>query len=299
MSEVPPKIIDQERAKRIGLGTAQFGLDYGVSNRLGKVSVSEARSIISKARTYGMLWLDTAAAYGHAESTLGDLRAAEMGFRIVTKTLPLVGDYGQVIDRVYQSLELMKVKKLNGLLVHQARDLMGPSGRAYWNALERLKASGLVTNIGISAYYDDNPLELVKTFQPDLVQLPVSILDQRLIQDGTLEAIKELGILIHARSIFLQGLLFLTTEQLPPKLKHCGSALSLVKQRIVDCGSTPLNVAISFVLERPEIDVAIVGATSVLELSEIVAAAGNSPPSLLWSEFAINDKLTLTPSLWN
>jgi aryl-alcohol dehydrogenase-like predicted oxidoreductase len=299
MTEAASETIARERAKRIGLGTAQFGLNYGISNKSGKVSVREAAKILLKAREHGMLWLDTAAAYGHAESTLGDLRAPEMGFLIVTKTLPMASGFASVIERVYRSLELLKVDKLNGLLVHQARDLLGPLGAGYWDALERLKATGLVTSIGISTYYEDDPLELVKTFQPDFVQLPVSILDQRLVRDGTLAAIKELGVLIHARSIFLQGLLFVATERLPPKLKPCSDALALVKEMIADCGSSPLNAAISFVLERPEVDVAVVGVTSVRELSEIAAAARNPPPPLIWSDLAINEKLLLTPSLWH
>lgn len=287
-----------ERIRRIGLGTVQFGLNYGISNVRGEVAINEAAKILSTARKSGVFWLDTAAVYGDAESRLGTLRAAEMGFRIVTKALPLTNGYEPILDRIRRSLDLLKIQRLDGLLVHQARDLAGPLGRAYWNALESLKASGKVSAIGISAYYDDGPLDLVKTYQPDLIQVPVSLLDQRLIRDGTLEALKECGVSIHARSIFLQGLLFLKAEQLPPKLKRFSSALSRVREIIASCGSTPLAAAISYVLERPQIDVAIVGTTSVQEISEVVNAARNPSPPIAWEELAINDQLVLTPSLW-
>jgi aryl-alcohol dehydrogenase-like predicted oxidoreductase len=128
------------------------------------------------------------------------------------------------------------------------------------------------------------------------MQLPLSLLDQRLLKDGTLARLKGLGIEVHARSIFLQGLLFL--EKLPTKLAHAAPQLAAVKSAIQAAGSTPLAAALGFALSRPEISVALVGVTSLTELEEILGAATMDLPALEWDALALDEELLLTPSLW-
>jgi aryl-alcohol dehydrogenase-like predicted oxidoreductase len=108
--------------------------------------------------------------------------------------------------------------------------------------------------------------------------------------------LKDLGVEIHARSIFLQGLLFL--DVLPEKLRHAALELALAKATIAASGATPLAAALGFVLSRPEVDVALVGVTAVGELQEILEAAKRPLPALDWGALALNDETVLTPSLW-
>jgi aryl-alcohol dehydrogenase-like predicted oxidoreductase len=93
----------------------------------------------------------------------------------------------------------------------------------------------------------------------------------------------------------LQGLLFISSEKLPPKLKHIGPKLDAVRKAL---GPAPLDAALAFVLQRPEIDVAVVGVTRTAELDEIVAAAGKPVPAVDWNACALDDEVVLTPSLW-
>jgi aryl-alcohol dehydrogenase-like predicted oxidoreductase len=165
-----------------------------------------------------------------------------------------------------------------------------------WPALQRLKTEGLFRKIGISAYVADDPTALAARFKPDTMQLPFSLLDQRLLKDGTLARLKALGVEIHARSLFLQGLLFL--ERLPEKLRHAEAAVAEIRTKIRGGGSTPLAAALAFVLSRPEIDVALVGVTQLSELEEILAAAHLPPPALDWPALALEDEIVLTPSRW-
>ena len=58
---------------RIALGTAQFGLDYGVANQAGQISPSAAKAILSLATKNELDTLDTAIAYGNSEAVLGAL----------------------------------------------------------------------------------------------------------------------------------------------------------------------------------------------------------------------------------
>jgi aryl-alcohol dehydrogenase-like predicted oxidoreductase len=122
------------------------------------------------------------------------------------------------------------------------------------------------------------------------------LLDQRLLQDGSLVRLKELGVEVHVRSLFLQGLLFM--ETVPEKLRDAAPLLARVLQHIAAAHATPLAAALGFVLSRPEVDVAVVGATGRHELDEIFAGARAPLPELDWAACALGDARILTPSLW-
>lgn len=209
---------------------------------------------------------------------------------IVTKTIGLKNGLDAVITRARQSAQTLKA---DTLLVHAAGDLVDG---ALWPALQRLKSEGVFRKIGISVYAADNPAMLAARFKPDVMQLPFSLLDQRLLADGTLICLKDMGVEIHARSLFLQGLLLMQT--VPEKLRSAAPHLNIIKAQIAAAGSTPLAAAIAFVLSRPEITFGLVGVTSLSELNEILAAAQSPLPALDWPSLALNDERVLTPSLW-
>ena len=75
----------------LGLGTAQLGVAYGISNRSGRPSEAEASAILECALEQGIDTIDTAPAYGESEALLGRLLPAGADVRIVTKTEPLAG----------------------------------------------------------------------------------------------------------------------------------------------------------------------------------------------------------------
>ena len=277
--------------EKLGLGTVQFGQAYGVSNRRGQVSAADAAAILGRAAKAGIALLDTAANYGDAEAVLAKLNTAP--FRIVSKTIGLKHGLEAVIARARQSATVLKA---DTLLVHAASDLQDADGQALWTGLQWLRDEGVFRKIGISVYVADNPAQLASRFRPDVMQLPFSLLDQRLLADGTLARLAALNVEVHARSLFLQGLLFL--ETLPEKLRHAAPHLTKIRSQLRDAGMTPLAAALGFVLSRPEIAFGLVGVTSVTELNEIIAAAQRSVPDLDWAAFALHDDVTLTPSLW-
>ena len=278
-------------AAKLGLGTVQFGQPYGISNRHGQVPMAEAAAILARAARAGVTLLDTAANYGAAETVLSALDLTL--FRVVTKTTGLKDGQETAIARARQSARLLKA---DTLLVHAANDLHGPDGAAYWKALMALREEGLFRKIGISVYAADRPTELAQRFQPDVMQLPFSLLDQRLLADGTLARLRDMGVEIHARSLFLQGLLFL--ETLPDGLKPAALHLRAVRAQIAQAGSTPLAAALAFVLRRPEISFGVVGVTNLAEWDEILAAVEQPLPYLDWGACALDNETILTPSLW-
>ena len=280
-----------QAARRLGLGTVQFGQAYGISNGRGRVPEVDVRAILARAARAGINLLDTAANYGEAENVLSEMDTSE--FRLVSKTVSVRQGVDRVVARARQSARVLG--RLNLLLVHSASDLLGPQGEDLWRALRALKDEGVTDGIGISAYVAEDPAGLAKRFQPDAMQVPFSLLDQRLLRNGSLARLKELGVEVHVRSLFLQGLLFM--ETLPEGLKHAAPALEAVKTRLAAAGTTPLAAALGFVLAQPEVDIAVVGVAAVKQLSEILSSLA-PPPDLDWAACALDDARVLTPSLW-
>ena len=282
---------------RIALGSVQFGLDYGVSNPHGRTRLEEVAAILEFARGHGIDTLDTAAAYGEAEAVLAKLEVQRLGFRVISKTLRLSHGLPAVMARAEQSVAQLGAP-LEGLLVHSAADLALPEGPALWDALRGMKAAGLVRKIGISAYASDPILELANGFRPDLMQVPVGLVDQRLQQNGVLAALSAMGVEIHARSLFHQGLIFANPAALPPKLATSRAAIEALQTRIAASGPEPLALALAFARSVPAIDMAVLGVTRADELRAIVEAANLPVPQIDFSQFAQNDALILDPTRW-
>ena len=121
---------------------------------------------------------------------------------------------------------------------------------------------------------------------------------QRLIVNGALAEIAGLGVEVHLRSIFLQGLLFLPPDRMPTALKGASGPLSRVRRMIAEGRSDPLQAALGFALSRPEASSVIVGVVSAGELQAVIAAAASPPPDLDWDEMALEDPSPLADKGW-
>ncbi len=285
-------------ASKLALGTTQFGLDYGVSNARGRMPAAEAGAVLQIAARAGVGLIDTAAQDGDAEAVLGETLPRPNPFRLVTKTWRLGDGVDAVEARARASLARMGVERADAILVHAAADLLGPYGPALWDRLKRLQDEGLYDKIGISAQVGDDPLGLARRFKPDLMQMPGSLLDQRLIQAGALTEIAALDVEVHLRSIFLQGLLFLPRDGLPRALAEAGPRLSRIRRTIAEAGADPLQAALAFALSRPEASAVVVGVASAAELKAILAAAAAPPPQLDWGALALDHAIALDPHRW-
>lgn len=89
--------------------------------------------------------------------------------------------------------------------MHRADDLFVPGGERLMAALTDLKQQGLVAKIGVSVYNAEQIDQVLDRFAIDLVQLPISVLDQRLLRSGHLRKLKSAGVEVHARSVFCRA----------------------------------------------------------------------------------------------
>lgn len=284
-------------SKRLSIGGAQFGLDYGVSNTLGKISGAQSARILSAAHAAGVDMIDLAPAYGDAEQMVAQSRPKGVCFRVVSKTKIGAQSLDEVEAQARRSARLAG-GRLDTLLVHHASVLRSDQAEPLWSLLGRLKAEGLTDRIGFSAYAEDNPLELALQYRPEVIQAPLSFLDQRLINSGALAACKELGAEIHVRSIYLQGLIFLEPEALPPKLRALGPRLAEIRRTLRDADVAIPRAAVGFALGRPEVDRVIIGVASADELLGAIAAAKARPPDLDWASLRLDADWALSPVNW-
>jgi aryl-alcohol dehydrogenase-like predicted oxidoreductase len=267
---------------RLGLGTVQFGQDYGVSNRLGRPGEREVAAILTRAVEAGVGYIDTAPAYDSAEELVGRHLVRGHSIRIITKTLAfgeaaIEAGHGQrVLDSLATSLDRLKVDAVHALLVHQSGDLAKPGWQFIVDAMVEARARGWTSRIGASIYNSDQLALVESRFQPELVQLPLSVLDRRPIVSGALARLKTAKVEVHARSVFLQGLLLMEPDELPeffaPVRQNIVGLRGLWQQR----GLSALEACLAFALHRPEIDAVIVGVNCLNEFKQIELAAASS-----------------------
>lgn len=290
-----------ERTRRIGLGTVQWGLAYGVTNIAGQTPADEVGRILSQARSRGIDTLDTAPLYGEAEAALGAHDLA--GFKVVTKT-PRFGrpriersDAAELCSSFDRSQERLGIESVSGLLAHHADDLIAPGGEHLLEALATLKAAGRVKRIGVSVYTAAQIDGVLARFTPDLVQLPLNVFDQRLIVDGTLARLARMGVEIHARSAFLQGLLVTPPERLPDYFSPWRPKLEAWQNACAEMDTPPQLAAIAFVCDRPEISRCLIGVQNLGQLESSLDGLDRTS-AFDASVFALDDSALLDPSQW-
>jgi aryl-alcohol dehydrogenase-like predicted oxidoreductase len=289
-----------DKTKKLALGTAQFGLPYGVVNQSGQIPNDEIKQILETAGQADVTTLDTAIAYGESERVLGlqDLRK----FSVITK-LPSVPDgcsnvTDWVQEQFHASLERLRLKSLDGLLLHRPGQLLEPIGHELYQAMLALRQQGLVRRIGISVYGTEELEALLDSYQFDLVQAPFNLLDKRLSKSGWFERFDRSGTALHVRSVFMQGLLLIAKKDRPTKFERWGPLWAQWEQWLNDTGQTPLEACLRHALAVPQIERIVVGVDSISQWNDILSACEGpviSPPESL----ACNDIELLNPSFWN
>jgi spore coat polysaccharide biosynthesis protein SpsF len=227
----PPQAPVKEESPylQFALGTAQLGLPYGIANTTGMPDRNTALSIIQKAAALGIASLDTARAYGESEKRIGDALTGVSGHKItvVTKLDPLPhinensseSDIIAAVDAsIFRSCTDLRTTHLDTVLLHRWDHRYLKDG-IIWNRLKVLRNQGYILKLGGSV---QSPVEAEDALaDPDVrqIQLPFNILDWRWKTDAFLRRVElRHDVIIHSRSVFLQGLIF-TMEQKWPNVQ--------------------------------------------------------------------------------
>ena len=284
---------------KLALGTAQFGLKYGLANMADKVPGDMVEQLLKIASAFNITMLDTAIAYGDSEQVLGLYNLAK--FEVVSK-LPAVPSNclnveEWVLEQTMSSLKRLKTDKLNDLLLHRPAQLLGTNGEKIYKSILKLKEQGMVEQIGVSVYGPDELSELIKRFDFDVIQAPMNIFDRRMENTGMLKQLKKAGVAIHVRSAFLQGLLLMPSEKTPVYFTPWTPLIKHYHQWLNQQSLSPLQACLSYLNQHGDIDKIIVGVDDIWQLKQIIAAI-DTPitdiPDFLQSE----DEGLINPSRW-
>jgi len=293
--------LDLKHKTKLSLGAAQFGLDYGVANKKGKILLPDVIDIVKLARESGVTLIDTAMSYGDSEAVLG--QAGVSDFEIVTK-IPsikrLSGDLNEHLERlITQSLLRLNVQTLYGILLHDSSDLGDPRLEEFILALNGFKRSGVIKKIGISVY---SPSELDVVYDgldADIVQLPLNLVDRRFELSGDLNRLKKLGVEIHSRSAFLQGLLLLPRADLGPKFQKWSGLWGRFEQTLAELGDRAVEVCLGYPMSLKSVDRVIVGVDSTEHLTEILRVRNSNAFDNSYYFMSSDDETLVNPSKWN
>ncbi len=283
---------------RIVLGGAQLGLPYGILNGGETLSREEAARILNTAVDHGIDSIDTAIAYGQSESIIG--ATSENRFKIISKLPPLPVDISNVSEwvhsQVHGSLSRLKCTSLDALLLHRPQDLTGDQGAELYAAIGSLMAEKMIHRFGVSIYSPNDLEGIIGTFDIHVVQAPLNVFDRRIL--GVTDQLSALNIEVHARSVFLQGVLIANPKDRPRRFEPWSEHFALFDEWVRSSGVSAMACCMGFALQQPGIAKLVIGTTSAKSLDEIMNSIPNSVlevPAHLQSSV----EQLIDPRVWN
>lgn len=288
------------------LGTVQFGMDYGITNKDGRVDESVVKELLRKAQRSGITFIDTAQAYGCAEEVLGKNLPKGNGFKLISKARKSSAKRIGVEDvknrelELSQSLQRLQCDELDTFLIHDARELRKPGGEYLSEWLVSIRQRGLAKRIGVSIYEEED-LDGIDQRLLDVVQIPSSLLDQRLWNGKSMRKLVDRGTAIHARSIFLQGLLVTSSKEWPSWIPaRIRSQQERLEELAVEKKCQLIDLAIGFAKSQEILEAVVVGICNKGELEELLRAWAKESPweANEWAQWGIRDMDILDPRKW-
>jgi aryl-alcohol dehydrogenase-like predicted oxidoreductase len=253
------------------LGTANLSNNYGLIRE--KVESGDFyNGLIKSAIELGINRFDTAIGYGNSEVTLGNAIESKIGLKIDTKINPInFSHQDEILDEIRASLQRLKIEQIETIYIHDSNILKTKKNDLVTSSLLEAKALGLVNKIGISIYEEDE-LNLIQTeFKiANSIQVPENICDRRLINNPKLYELAENGVELNVRSVFLQGLLTMNSNNLPSSLRSAhDSILSLEKFSRVN-GISSVDICIAYAKSIQWATNIIIGTNSIQQLKQVL-----------------------------
>lgn len=256
------------------LGTVQFGINYGVNNKVGKPKKETAFKLLDYAYNNGISCLDTASAYGNSEEIIGTyIKKTGNKFLLCTK-LPLNIKVCNIEKYFNECIDKLCIDKLHIYYLHRFEQC---KDEKIINELIKIKKEKRIKYVGVSIY-EPSELEYILTYlydEVDVVQLPFNLFDNvRWKENDLLERTIKKGIKILARSVYLQGLFF-SSQNLD---KSIASNLYKQIQQITDLaqslGYSVAEFAIAYIKSQTFISDYLVGCETLQQLIDNIVING-------------------------
>ena len=255
---------------RVSIGTAQFGLDYGISNITGKISPNELKLIFDFMKKNDLNEFDSAQNYGEIEEIIGKkFSDTQKPVNVVSKyTINNTYRSGDIKNILTLSLNHLQASSIYGLLIHNFLDYS--SNPNIWDEMVKLRKDGLIKNIGFSLY-KPSELDLIldRNLDFDIIQIPFNIFDQRF--KCYFDQLKKRNILIYVRSIFMQGLVFLNSNFMDKKINFTKKYINFLTKISINSGLSINSLCLNYALAHDQISKIIIGVTSSEQLSNNIS----------------------------
>ena len=288
ISKYPSKII---------IGTAQFGMSYGIANQNGQVHQNEITAILDMAWENGISMMDTAKAYGTSEESIGNYlkQHSKSSWEIITK---IGKSRYNIVDQINDSIFNLTTHPYS-VLAHSAELFLD---EAFQSELKGIKDKGLIKKIGVSLYNENEINKILESsFKPDIIQLPCNILDNHLYHSGILDELYNKCIEIHARSVFLQGLFYLNDAEINKRFSRVLPYLKKLKLIAEKCNLNLAELSLLWLLSLKEVSKVVIGVDNAKQLSSHLKTVKKTIDSNIIEEALSihfeNDKI-LNPSNW-
>lgn len=287
------------------LGTAQFGMDYGVTNSFGKISDKGLEDIMSIAHSNNVRTLDMASTYGDAEVRMGKfLRDHSLtgDFKFVTKVFVNSNDQDSLSSLTQQlesTLEKMNGVFCDGIMFHSSAQIMHSNGLELYSHFNEFAKSCGISKVGCS-FYDLNDFVLLHgQLCFDLIQVPFNIFNQSFFSDSSVWGNNKPE--IHLRSVFLQGILLKTLNQLPKYFQNWEQEFRRYEDLVASSSLNKIAFNLSVAASLKEADKLVIGITSSEELTEIITCFNSiiNNTTLIPKDLACEDQNLTNPSLWD
>ena len=289
------------------IGTAQFGMPYGIANKSGQPELHETNKIIKCAIENNIIYFDTAQSYEDSETVLGEAfsRLPDVKkIRVISKLSPDLQETSSttIVESVRSSLKKLNVKSLYGFLAHRVEPIKSDS---FLTAIEILKNEELVIKAGVSVYTPEEALCVIEQTEVDILQIPFNILDRRWIDDGILQKAGKNNVQLFFRSIFLQGLIFLNNTDLTKrKMTWAKPYLEQFNKLVSATSLTPMQLSFGILSNISGDNIIIVGVDNLAQLQNNIEHMFNAKLDQTfiekwWSSIPVFPEKFLNPTLWN
>ena len=289
-----------KRLSKLAIGTAQYGMKYGIANKIGEISDDEMKKILDFAFKNNINTIDTAINYGNCEEKLGGL--CVKNFDLISKISKLQDIKDNLKDfttkSIKESIKNLKIQNLDTLLLHTTSDLLLEKKYEVYEALSHCKNIGLCKKIGISAYSVGEVREIIQSFDVDVVQFPFNIINNQLVESGLLSELKLRNIEVHVRSIFMQGLLLMNKLEMNPYFQTWSNLFENWENWLKDNKISKLAACLLFAFNHQNIDKFIVGIDSYNQLEEIINILRFHDLENFPFELNSSDEKLINPSNW-
>ena len=271
---------------KLSIGTAQFGSQYGVTNKIGKVNLNEIKKILEHSKTKFISSIDTSREYLDSEKNLGNFNLNR--FKITTKINFKNQSIKDIMNNINISIKNLKLNFLDSLLIHDFDNLNHYEKNLAFKNLFYLKNKKILKKIGISTYNFDNLISISNNYPIDIIQVPFNIFDKRLDNINIINSLNNNNISLQVRSIFLQGLL-INSSKLPKNVQKYLPVFDSWNEFLKINDYSSINYCINYVLSKEYIDNIIIGFDSYHQFLDIINFK-------FYNNFKIFD-LTTTPDI--